>query len=197
MQVAIQPTPAAPEVVLNPATLKIQQQPQLAVHSQSMLYKAAPSTNERNAALKDVIVSQHEQQPDGATAVGAIQTTEATGITGQKRTREEVEDNGQGHEAELKFGVPAPTVIPQCDGAGEGDEGKGDGDDLLNEEDDLADADDHEEVDEDAIKNVILGQFDKVHRTKAKWRINLKNCVATINGTDYLLKKITGEMNFA
>jgi hypothetical protein len=183
-------------VVLNPATLKIQQQPQLAVHNQSMIYKAPPSTTERNAALKDVTVSQHEQ-PEGASAVGAMQTTEATGITGQKRLREELDDNGEGHEPEPKFGVPAPTVIPQCDGAGEGDEGKGDGDDLLNEEDDLADADDHEEVDEDAIKNVILGQFDKVHRTKAKWRINLKNCVATINGTDYLLKKVTGEMNFA
>ena len=68
--------------------------------------------------------------------------------------------------------------------------------DELNEADDLADVDDHEEIDEESIKDVVLGQFEKVHRSKAKWKVNLKNCVATINGVDYLLKKVTGEMNF-
>jgi len=68
---------------------------------------------------------------------------------------------------------------------------------ALDEGDDLADVDDHEEIDLDTITNVIYGQFDKVHRSKAKWRVNLKSCVATINGIDYVLKKINGEMNFS
>lgn len=118
---------------------------------------------------------------------------------------------------QLHLGAPAAT-IPQQDGpaddgpaepsAGAGPStslavavedliGPGDSGDELNEEDDLADVDDHEEINEDSIKDVVLGQFEKVQRSKAKWKINLKNCVATINGRDYLLKKVTGEMNFS
>jgi Transcription factor IIA, alpha/beta subunit len=104
-------------------------------------------------------------------------------------------------------GVSAPASAAPSTGAaagGDDDEdeedeegiGPGDSGDELNEADDLADVDDHEEIDEEAINEVVLGQFEKVHRSKAKWKVNLKNCVATINGVDYLLKKVTGEMNF-
>lgn len=55
---------------------------------------------------------------------------------------------------------------------------------------------DDEEVDEDAVANVVLGQFEKVQRSKAKWKVALRDCVATIEGRDYLLRKATGEMNF-
>jgi len=99
--------------------------------------------------------------------------------------------------------TPAPASAPASTAAAAEDEeeeedgiGPGDSGDELNEADDLADVDDHEEIDEDLIKDVVLGQFEKVHRSKAKWKVNLKNCVATVNGVDYLLKKVTGEMNF-
>jgi hypothetical protein len=94
--------------------------------------------------------------------------------------------------------APASTAAAAAGGGEEDEDGIGPGDsgDELNEGDDLADVDDHEEIDEDLIKDVMLGQFEKVHRSKAKWKVNLKNCVATINGVDYLLKKVTGEMNF-
>jgi hypothetical protein len=99
--------------------------------------------------------------------------------------------------------TPATTSAPASTAAAAEDDeeeedgiGPGDSGDELNEGDDLADVDDHEEIDEDLIKDVVLGQFEKVHRSKAKWKVNLKNCVATINGVDYLLKKVTGEMNF-
>lgn len=194
LHVAIQPAPAAPEVVLNPASLKIERPPHLAVHSQPVQYQALSMDKGGHAPLGLVKKVSETQQV----------VTNTTGVIGQKRPREEEVGNGDGDDADVKLGAPPPSIIPQYDGAGEHDEGANEGksgsdndDDLLNEEDDLADADDHEEVDEDSIKNVILGQFDKVHRTKAKWRINLKNCVATVNGRDYLLKKITGEMNFA
>lgn len=69
--------------------------------------------------------------------------------------------------------------------------------DELNEDDDLADVDDHEKIDESGINNIILGQFERVHRSKSKWKVNLKSCIGHINGKDYLFKKMTGEMDFS
>jgi hypothetical protein len=92
------------------------------------------------------------------------------------------------------------ATIPQRDGTADDAPGASGGDAEeaeLGEEDDLADVDDHEEIDEDAVKNVVLGTFEKVHRSKAKWRLNLTNCVANVNGRDYLLKKLVGELNFS
>lgn len=103
------------------------------------------------------------------------------------------QQDGPADDAGAAPGAPAATGAGDDEAVGPGDSGDGD---ELGEADDLADVDDHEEIDEDAIKDVILGQFDKVHRSKAKWRINLKNCIATIGGRDYVLKKVTGEMNF-
>lgn len=102
-------------------------------------------------------------------------------------------------------GAPGSASV----GGGGDDLGDDDEDDFhaeLNEGDDLADVDDHGEIDEESITNVVLGQFDKVQRSKAKWRINLKNCVATLKvkgedgreeTRDYVFKKVTGEMNFS
>lgn len=72
--------------------------------------------------------------------------------------------------------------------------GDDDGEDL-NDLDDLAGVDD-DEIDESSVKDVIVGMFDKVHRSKNKWKVNLKDCVVTIKGRDYLLKKATGDMSF-
>lgn len=96
----------------------------------------------------------------------------------------------------------APSTGPVSGGAAAGaaaaagERGGGKGlDEELGEDDDLADVD-AEEVDEEAVANVLRGQFDKVQRSKGKWKISAKNCVATIDGRDYLLKKVTGEMHF-
>lgn len=99
-------------------------------------------------------------------------------------------------------------VIPQQDGpADDDDEDEEDdllGSDLddseideLNEKDDLADVDNLDEIDESKVKNMVLGQFERVHRSKNRWKVNLKGCVANINGKDYLFKKLTGEMDFS
>jgi len=53
-----------------------------------------------------------------------------------------------------------------------------------------------DEVDEAAVSNVVLGQFEKVQRSKSKWKVVLKDCVLTLNGRDYLVHRCTGEMDF-
>ena len=47
------------------------------------------------------------------------------------------------------------------------------------------------------MPNVMLGQFEKVQRSKSKWKVVLKDCVVTLNGRDYLLRKCNGEMDWA
>lgn len=61
----------------------------------------------------------------------------------------------------------------------------------------VADADDlGSDDDEQGDVDIMLGQFDKVHRSKARWRVNLRHCVLHVAGRDYLLHKATGEFNF-
>jgi len=122
-----------------------------------------------------------------------------SGGVGVKRVHEQ---HGEERAAKLHH------VIPQRDGPADDDEGEEDdellGSDLddseideLNEKDDLADVDNLDKIDESKVKNVVLGQFERVHRSKNRWKVNLKGCVANINGKDYLFKKLTGEMDFS
>ena len=53
-----------------------------------------------------------------------------------------------------------------------------------------------DDVDEASVNNVVLGQFEKVQRSKSKWKVVLKDCVLTLNGRDYLVRRCTGEMDF-
>ncbi|KAI3432220.1 hypothetical protein D9Q98_003782 [Chlorella vulgaris] len=66
-------------------------------------------------------------------------------------------------------------------------------DDPLTEDDGEGSGDD---VDEAAVTNVVLGQFEKVQRSKNKWKVVLKDCILTLDGRDYLLRRCTGEMEF-
>jgi hypothetical protein len=36
----------------------------------------------------------------------------------------------------------------------------------------------------------------QVTRSKTKWKVQLKQCLVTMNGRDYVLGKASGEMNF-
>ncbi|CEF68805.1 Transcription initiation factor IIA subunit 1 [Strongyloides ratti] len=77
--------------------------------------------------------------------------------------------------------------------ANEDTEGGGDDnqEDPLNSEDDQSD-------DEDVVKlfesdNIIMCQFEKVSRTRTKWKFNLKDGIMHINGKDYCFQKCSGE----
>lgn len=49
---------------------------------------------------------------------------------------------------------------------------------------------------DDSITDKVLGQYDKVQRSKARWKINLRDCILTLDGRDYLLHKLNGEFQF-
>ncbi|CAG8521048.1 4013_t:CDS:2 [Ambispora gerdemannii] len=68
-------------------------------------------------------------------------------------------------------------------------------DDLINS--DLDDTDE-EEVDADGeeTSNIILCLYDKVTRTKNKWKCQLKDGIMSVDGKDYLFHKGNGDFEF-
>ncbi|KAG7662758.1 TOA1 [[Candida] subhashii] len=94
-------------------------------------------------------------------------------------------------------------TIKQVDGAmGDDDDDDDDGDDgdMFNDSDDVnSDLDDDLESDRsddedgDQEGQIMLCLYDKVQRIKNKWKSNLKEGIANIDGKDYVFQKATGE----
>uniref|UniRef100_A0A3Q2YD43 General transcription factor IIA, 1 n=1 Tax=Hippocampus comes TaxID=109280 RepID=A0A3Q2YD43_HIPCM len=111
-------------------------------------------------------------------------------------------------------GQPQPPMMLQVDGAGdtssdedEDDEEEYDEDleeekdkdggedgqveeEPLNSSDDVSDAEDHELFD---TENVVVCQYDKIHRSKNKWKFHLKDGIMNLNGRDYVFSKAIGD----
>ncbi|CAM8952674.1 unnamed protein product [Rhodiola kirilowii] len=87
--------------------------------------------------------------------------------------------------------LPASTPLPSM----QNDQGDDDEDESLNENDDdeLDDVDDGEELN---TQHLVLAQFDKVGRTKSRWKCTLKDGIMHINNKDILFNKAMGEFNF-
>lgn len=69
-------------------------------------------------------------------------------------------------------------------------------DELINSDlDDSDDEDDYEDGAEDT-EHVILCQYDKVTRTKNKWKCVLRDGIMLINGRDYLFQKANGDFEW-
>lgn len=88
--------------------------------------------------------------------------------------------------------IPAGTpAIPAPNDVGEDD----DDEPPLNENDDdeLDDVDQGEELN---TQHLVLAQFDKVTRTKSRWKCTLKDGIMHINNKDILFNKATGEFDF-
>ncbi|KAL7274642.1 transcription factor IIA subunit alpha [Rhizina undulata] len=78
--------------------------------------------------------------------------------------------------------------ISQVDGDSEEEDEDAINSDLDDPEDDEIDNDD-----EDEVPQIMLCMYDKVQRTKNKWKCVLKDGVLTINGKEYVFHKANGE----
>lgn len=103
--------------------------------------------------------------------------------------------NGAGFMDKLKS--KNKTKIDQADGALDDDD---DDDDIFNDSDDInSDLDEglesekSDEDDGDQEGQIMLCLYDKVQRVKNKWKSNLKEGIANIDGRDYVFQKATGE----
>lgn len=88
--------------------------------------------------------------------------------------------------------VSTPAVVTQDD-VGEEEE---DDEPSLNEDDDDDDLDDVDQGEELSTQHLVLAQFDKVTRTKSRWKCTLKDGIMHINNKDILFNKATGEFDF-
>ncbi|KAI8141225.1 transcription factor IIA, alpha/beta subunit [Fennellomyces sp. T-0311] len=90
----------------------------------------------------------------------------------------------------VKAGAISPKArIPQLDGEGDGD------DDINSDLDDSDDADDDADGGEE-IEHIILCLYDKVTRTKNKWKCVLKDGIMLVNGRDYLFHRASGDFEW-
>ncbi|KAK7257828.1 hypothetical protein RIF29_32083 [Crotalaria pallida] len=90
--------------------------------------------------------------------------------------------------------VPAstPALVSQNEVEEEDDD---DDEPPLNENDD-DDLDDLDQGDDQNTHHLVLAQFDKVARTKSRWKCTLKDGIMHINNKDILFNKATGEFDF-
>ncbi|KAI0502063.1 hypothetical protein KFK09_017008 [Dendrobium nobile] len=105
------------------------------------------------------------------------------------------EDYNTPTPAEHDLRAPTPLVgtpKPTKNEAAEDDEPPLNEDD--DDEDDLDDFDQGEE--ETNTQHLVLAQFDKVTRTKNKWKCALKDGIMHINSRDILFNKANGEFDF-
>ncbi|KAG5104315.1 hypothetical protein JHK82_041285 [Glycine max] len=98
--------------------------------------------------------------------------------------------------------TPAPPEVPASTPAllaqnevGNDFDDDDDDEPPLNEEDD-DDLDDMEQGDDQNTHHLVLAQFDKVARTKSRWKCTLKDGIMHINNKDILFNKATGEFEF-
>ncbi|XP_048526959.1 transcription initiation factor IIA subunit 1-like isoform X1 [Triticum urartu] len=98
--------------------------------------------------------------------------------------------NTPGESSEYQTPTPAvATPKPRNDTAG----GEDDDEPPLNEDDD---DDDDIDDDFDETQHLVLAQFDKITRTKNRWKCTLKGGIMHLNGRDVLFNKASGEFDF-
>ncbi|KAJ1662743.1 transcription factor IIA subunit alpha [Coemansia sp. RSA 1813] len=68
--------------------------------------------------------------------------------------------------------------------------------DLINSDLDDTDEDDYENGGAEDIEHIILCQYEKVTRTRNRWKCVLRDGIMLINGRDYLFQKATGEFEW-
>ncbi|KAJ1995200.1 transcription factor IIA subunit alpha [Coemansia sp. RSA 1358] len=69
-------------------------------------------------------------------------------------------------------------------------------DDLINSDLDDEDEDDEENGGDEDIEHMVLCQYDKVTRSKNKWKCVLRDGIMLVNGRDYLFQKATGDFEW-
>ncbi|KAK9767327.1 transcription factor IIA subunit alpha [Basidiobolus ranarum] len=102
--------------------------------------------------------------------------------------------------------------IPQVDGEDDDDEDEDedeegeedveeaepvvDSEDAINSDLDDTDDDDRGEDGGEEMEHIVLCQYDKVTRTKNKWKCVLKDGIMLVNGKDYLFHKVNGDFEW-
>ncbi|OON19232.1 transcription factor IIA, alpha/beta subunit [Opisthorchis viverrini] len=85
---------------------------------------------------------------------------------------------------------PEPVGDSSLPHGDEDEEEEEEDDEPLNSEDDVSDEEPEVLFESD---NVVVCQYDKIHRSRNRWRFHLKDGIMAINGRDHVFQKAVGE----
>ncbi|KAH8854957.1 Transcription initiation factor IIA subunit 1 [Schistosoma japonicum] len=91
---------------------------------------------------------------------------------------------------ESELGVPDQMDFLEGDPLKAEEEEEDEEEEPLNSEDDVSDEEPEVLFESD---NVVVCQYDKIHRARNKWRFHLKDGIMSINGRDHVFQKAVGE----
>ncbi|KAI8087245.1 transcription factor IIA, alpha/beta subunit [Thamnidium elegans] len=149
------------------------------------------TTEQIDQRIEDMIQSSQEEEPEISFTASSFSGEPLTLDTLPDSVKELMKD---ARERAIKAGaLKSKTRISQLDG--EGDEEVADEDDINSDLDDTDDDDDDGEGGEE-IEHIILCLYDKVTRTKNKWKCILKDGIMLVNGRDYLFHRANGDFEW-
>uniref|UniRef100_A0A8C6MND5 Transcription initiation factor IIA subunit 1 n=1 Tax=Mus spicilegus TaxID=10103 RepID=A0A8C6MND5_MUSSI len=135
-----------------------------------------PTTVAAPAPAQAQIPAAGQQQPQAQPAQQQAPLVLQVDGTGDTSSEEDDEEDYDEEEEEDK----------EKDGAEDGQVEE----EPLNSDDDLSDEEGQEPFD---TENVVVCQYDKIHRSKNKWKFHLKDGIMNLNGRDYIFSKAIGD----
>ncbi|XP_067848147.1 transcription initiation factor IIA subunit 1 isoform X2 [Heptranchias perlo] len=140
---------------------------------QATTVTATPSTQvgQTNSSAPVQQQQQQQQQPPPL-----VMQVDGTGDTSSEEDEDDEEDEYDDEEEEK-------------DKEEVGEDGQVE-EEPLNSEDDVSDEEGQELFD---TENVVVCQYDKIHRSKNKWKFHLKDGIMNLNGRDYVFSKAIGD----
>lgn len=112
------------------------------------------------------------------------------------------DDDEDDEESEEDDDTNGPSILRRNGAASrngikpEGGDHAGADSDEINSDLDDSDEDDNDVEGSDSVEHIVLCLYDKVTRTKNKWKCVLKDGVVLINGKDYLFQKASGDFEW-
>ncbi|XP_039393015.1 transcription initiation factor IIA subunit 1 isoform X3 [Mauremys reevesii] len=168
--------------VLAPIPGGISQQTGVIIQPQQILFtgnktQVIPTTVAAPTPAQAQITAAGQQQPQQQAQPQAplVLQVDGAGDTSSEEEEDEEEDYDDDEEEDK-----------EKDG---GEDGQVE-EEPLNSEDDVSDEEGQELFD---TENVVVCQYDKIHRSKNKWKFHLKDGIMNLNGRDYVFSKAIGD----
>nr|XP_033806825.1 transcription initiation factor IIA subunit 1 isoform X2 [Geotrypetes seraphini]XP_033806826.1 transcription initiation factor IIA subunit 1 isoform X2 [Geotrypetes seraphini]XP_033806827.1 transcription initiation factor IIA subunit 1 isoform X2 [Geotrypetes seraphini] len=167
--------------VLAPISGGIPQQTGVIIQPQQILFtgnktQVIPTTvaAQTSAQGQITVTSQHQQQQAQPQQPLVLQVDGAGDTSSEEEEDEEEDYDDEEEEDKEKDGGEDGQVAEES----------------LNSEDDVSDEEGQELFD---TENVVVCQYDKIHRSKNKWKFHLKDGIMNLNGRDYVFCKAIGD----
>ncbi|KAM8846101.1 transcription initiation factor IIA subunit 1 isoform 1-T1 [Synchiropus picturatus] len=118
---------------------------------------------------------QQQQQPQAQQQPQMMLQVDGAGDTSSEEDEDEEEEYDEDDEEEKDKDAGEDGQVEE---------------EPLNSGDDVSDAEDQELFD---TENVVVCQYDKIHRSKNKWKFHLKDGIMNLNGRDFVFSKAIGD----